>query len=132
MACSDFVADFLTVIRNAARAGKDKATIPASNMTVGIAEILKKEGFIDNVKVFSDKNKKFVRIHLKYMRGQKPAIQGLKRVSTPGLRKYVGCNQIPRVLGGLGIAILSTSKGIISDREARQQKLGGEVLCTVW
>ena len=132
MASSDFVADFLTVIRNAARARKEKVTSPSSKMTLRIAEILKTEGFVENVKSFEEGNKRFVRIHLRYLRGKKAAIQGLRRVSTPGRRFYVGHDEIPRVQGGLGVAIVSTSKGIVTDREARQNKLGGEILCTVW
>ncbi|MBI3316832.1 MAG: 30S ribosomal protein S8 [Candidatus Omnitrophica bacterium] len=132
MPCTDFIADFLTVIRNASRAHLEKVTVPASNAAVKIAEILKEEGFIENVKVFSEGKRRFIRIHLKYIRGKKPAIQGLKRVSRPGLRSYVGCTKIPRVQGGLGIAIVSTSKGILTDRKARESKIGGELICTVW
>ena len=132
MPVTDFVGDFLTVIRNASRAHKDKVTAPASKMTVRIAELLKEEGFVDNVKPFSEDKKQFVRIHLKYMHGKRPAIQGLRRVSTPGRRRYVASEAIPRIQGGLGVAIVSTSKGIVTDREARKSKIGGELLCTVW
>ncbi len=129
----DFIGDFLTSIRNASKAKKDKVTMPASVITVRIAELLKNEGFIENVKPFNDGNKNFVRIHLKYLAGgKKPAIQGLKRVSTPGLRRYVGYEEIPKVLGGFGVAILSTSKGVLTGRQAREAKAGGEILCTVW
>ena len=129
----DFIGDFLTSIRNASKAHKDKLTAPASILTVRIAEILKSEGFIENVKPFNDGNKNFVRIHLKYLPGgKKSAIQGLKRISTPGLRRYVGCDEIPKVLGGLGIVILSTPKGILTGKQAREAKAGGEILCTVW
>lgn len=129
---TDFIADFLTTIRNASKAQKDKVTLPASKITISIAELLKEEGFVSQVKPFEDGKKKFVRVHLKYMSGEKAAIQGLKRISTPGCRRYVGCEEVPRVLGGLGIAIVSSSKGIITDRKARKDKLGGELLCTVW
>lgn len=132
MAKSDFIADFITVIRNASSAGLDKVTIPSSKTTLKIAEILQKEGFIESVKDFSEGNKFFVRIHLKYVQGKQPAIQGLKRISTPGLRHYSGADKITRVRGGLGVAILSTSKGVMTDRDARSQKVGGEILCTVW
>ncbi len=132
MPVTDFVGDFLTVIRNASKAHKDKVTAPASKMTVRIAELLKEEGFVENVKPFSEDKKQFVRIHLKYMNGKRPAIQGLKRVSTPGRRRYVPSDAIPRIQGGLGVALVSTSKGIITDREARKSKIGGELLCTVW
>lgn len=129
----DFIGDFLTAIRNAAMAQKDKVSIPSSVLTVRIAELLKDEGFVENVKPFSEGNKNFVRIHLKYLsRGKKSAIQGLKRVSTPGLRRYVGYQDIPKVLGGLGVAILSTPKGVMTDRQAREAKVGGELVCMVW
>jgi small subunit ribosomal protein S8 len=131
MPVTDFVADFLTVVRNASMARKEKVTAPASGMTVKIAEILKEEGFVENTKVFTEGPKRFVRLHLKYVR-KKPAIQGLKRVSTPGRRLYVDSLHIPRVQGGLGIAIVSTSKGLLTDREARKGKIGGELICTVW
>ncbi len=132
MSRTDFIADFLTQIRNASSAGKDKVTIPASRLTISIAELLKEEGFVSDVKEFSEGNKLFVRVHLKYLAGRKAAIQGIKRISTPGLRQYVGYDDVPRVLGGLGVALVSTSKGIITDRKARQDKVGGELLCTVW
>jgi len=129
----DFIGDFLTMIRNASKARKDKLTAPASILTVRIAELLKEEGFVENVKPFNDGNKQFVRIHLKYLAGgKKAAIQGLKRISTPGLRRYVGCDEIPKVLGGLGIVILSTPKGVMTGKQAREAKAGGEILCTVW
>ena len=132
MACTDFVADFLTVVRNAARAKKEKVTTPASNTTIRIAEILKEEGFVENFKVFSEGNKRFVRIHLKYVRGKKAAIQGIRKISKPGRRWYVGHQEIPRVQGGLGVAIMSTSKGVVTDRQARKVKAGGEIICAVW
>ena len=129
----DFIGDFLTSIRNASKAHKEKVTAPASVLTVRIAELLKSEGFIENVKPFSDGNKNFVRIHLKYLPGgKKSAIQGLKRISTPGLRRYVGCDEIPKVLGGLGVVILSTPQGVLTGKKAREVKAGGEILCTVW
>ncbi len=132
MPCTDFVADFLTVVRNASKAGKDKITADASNLTLEIARILKDEGFVESSKMFTEGKKRFIRIHLKYLRGRKPAIQGLKRVSTPGRRVYIGSEKLPRVQGGLGVAIVSTSRGILTDRQARQAKVGGELLCTVW
>lgn len=132
MPVTDFVGDFLTVIRNASNAHKEKVTIPASKLTVKIAEVLKAEGFVESVKPFTEDKKQFVRVHLKYMQGKRPAIQGLRRASTPGLRRYVGSEEIPRVQGGLGVAIVSTSKGILTDRDARKSKLGGELLCMVW
>jgi len=132
MPCTDFIADFLTVVRNASRAHIDKVTVPASNTTIRLAEILKEEGFIENVKVFTEGKKRFVRVHLKYLTKGKSAIQGLKRISKPGLRVYRSVEDIPRVQGGLGVAIISTSTGILTDRQAREKKMGGEILCTVW
>ncbi len=132
MPCTDFVADFLTVIRNASKARKGKVTVVTSKFTAKIAEILKEEGFVENIKPFAEGKKQFLRIHLKYIHGKKPAIQGLRRFSTPGRRWYVGCEDIPRVQGGLGVAIVSTSKGVLSDRQARKIKTGGELVCTVW
>ncbi len=132
MPCTDFTADFLTIIRNAAKAHKDKVTVPSSKFTARVAEILKEEGFVENIKVFSEGKKQFIRIHLKYLRRGRPAIQGLRRISKPGLRVYVGAEKIKRVRGGLGIAIISTSKGIMSDRKARQDNVGGEHICSVW
>lgn len=132
MPVTDFVGDFLTIIRNASKAHKDKVTMPASKMTVRIAEIFKEEGFIENVKPFTEDKKQFVRIHLKYMQGKKPAIQGIRRISKPGRRRYMGGAEIPRVQGGLGVAIVSTSQGLMTDRHARKGNVGGELLCTIW
>ena len=129
---TDFIASFLTQIRNAARAGKTSITIPGSKLTARIAEILKQEGFLENFKVIEEGSKRMIRVHLKYIRGKQSAIQSLIRVSKPGLRRYVGSEEVPRVLGGLGVAILSTSKGIMTDREARNAKIGGELICKVW
>ena len=122
----------MTQIRNASRAGKQSVTIPASKLTLKIAEILKREGYIENFKAGEEGAKHFVRVHLKYVKGKQSAIQSLIRISKPGLRQYVNSEEVPRVLGGLGVAILSTSKGVITDREARTQKVGGELLCKVW
>lgn len=132
MPISDFIGDFLTIIRNASRAHKEKVTLPASKLTVRIAEILKEEGFVENVKPFAEDKKNYVRIHLKYVQGKKPAILGLRRVSKPGRRRYLGAEGLPRIQGGLGVAIVSTSKGLLTDRQARKQNIGGELLCTIW
>ena len=132
MPCTDFVADFLTVIRNAVHAKKDKVTIPSSVMTARIAEILKDEGFIENAQVFSEGKKNFIRLHLKYLPEGRPAILGRRRLSKPGLRVYVGTEEIPRVRGGMGIAIVSTSKGIMTDKNAKESQVGGELICSVW
>ncbi len=129
---SDFVGDFLTVIRNASGAGKEKITVPSSNLTLKIAEVLKRERFIDTHKLIEEDGKRFLRIHLRYGHGRVPAIRSILRISKPGLRRYLGCEEVPKVLGGLGIAILSTSRGLMTDKEARQQKIGGEILCKVW
>ncbi len=132
MSCTDFVGDFLTILRNASRAHHDKVTAQASGLRVKITEILKDEGFIDNFKVFTEGKKQFLRVHLKYIRGKKPAIQGIRRMSKPGGRYYLGYDKLPRIQGGLGIAIISTSRGIFTDRKAREAKVGGELICTVW
>ena len=129
---TDPIADFLTQIRNASRAGKANLTLPGSALTLKIAGILKQEGFIENFKLVEEGVKRLIRIHLKYVKGKQPVIQSVVRISKPGLRQYVNCQEIPRVLGGLGVAILSTSKGVMTDREARVQKVGGELLCKVW
>ena len=129
---TDPIADFLTQIRNAAKTAKQTVTVPGSKLTVRLAEILKQEGFIENFKVIEEGAKKFIRIHLKYVKGKQSAIQSLVRISKPGIRHYVNCEEVPRVLGGLGIAIVSTSKGIMTDRQARSQKVGGELICKVW
>lgn len=132
MPCTDPIADFLTVIRNAARARKDKVTVPVSNLTLRMAEIFKDEGFLENAKLFTEEKKRFVRLHLKYLANGKPVIQGIKRVSKPGLRVYRDAERVPRVQGGLGLAVVSTSKGLLTDKQARKEKVGGEVLCTIW
>jgi small subunit ribosomal protein S8 len=129
---TDTISDFLTRIRNASSSGKQKVTVPSSKMVVKIAEILKQEGYIDNLKSIEEEGKKRLRIHLKYMSGKKPVIQSLLRISRPGIKYYVAHDEIPQVLGGLGIAIISTSKGIMTDRQARSQGIGGELLCKVW
>jgi len=126
----DPIADFLTRIRNAQKAEHETVDIPHSKMKEAIARILQREGYITRYEVLGDKIKT-LRITLKY-HGRRGVIEGLKRVSKPGLRQYVSADEIPRVLGGLGIAILSTSKGIMTDREARRANVGGEVLCYVW
>jgi small subunit ribosomal protein S8 len=132
MSQSDFVGDFLTVLRNASQARLDKVTTPSSNVAVKILEILEKEGFIQGSKVIEEGVKKFVRVHLKYVKGRKPAIQGIRRVSTPGLRRYIGVKKVQRVQGGFGVAIVSTPKGLMTDRQAKEMNVGGEFICTVW
>ena len=130
-ALTDPIADFLTRLRNASRAGKNEVAAPYSKMKAEIARILKQEGYISNFEVESAAEKPQLKVVTKFV-NRAPAITGLKRVSKPGLRKYVGAEEVPRVLGGLGITILSTSKGIMSGREAKKQNVGGELLAYVW
>ena len=132
MSCSDPIADMLTRIRNASKAGLPAAEMPHSRMKAEVARILKKEGYISDVAEGDDEGKKSLRVVLKYDYNEKPIIQQLRRVSKPGLRRYVAAADIPRVRGGLGTAVLSTSRGVMSDREARTARVGGEVLCQVW
>ncbi|MFD1673137.1 30S ribosomal protein S8 [Alicyclobacillus fodiniaquatilis] len=132
MVISDPIADMLTRIRNANQVRHEKVEIPGSNIKRSIAEILKREGYVRDAEFVEDTHQGVIRVFLKYGKGQERVITGLKRISKPGLRVYVNHDSIPRVLGGLGVAILSTSKGILTDREARQAGIGGEVLCYVW
>lgn len=127
---TDPISDMLTRIRNATRALKPEVTMPYSKIKEGIARILKAEGYVADWTA-EGKQIKSLKIKLKY-EGNEGVIAGLRRVSTPGLRRYVGCSDIPRVLGGMGTAILSTPRGVLSGREARKQNVGGEVLCFVW
>ena len=129
---TDTIADMLTRIRNANSMGYTNVTVPASNLKEDIAKILKEEGFINDYKVKSEDSKKNIEITLKYGNKKERVITGLKRISKPGLRVYVTCEELPRVLNGFGIAIISTSKGLMTDKEARKQKLGGEVLAYIW
>lgn len=131
MFLTDPIADMLTRIRNANAVMHEKVDIPYSNLKFKLAEILKEEGYITNYKVITDENKKNIRIYLKY-EGKERVIKGLKRISKPGRRVYAQVDELPRVLSGLGIAIVSTSKGIVTDKVARQEKIGGEVLAFVW
>lgn len=132
MVMTDPIADFLNRIKNAQRARFDKVDIPASRLKASLARILKEEGYIRNFKLIRDDKQGMIRVQLKYGDDRDAAITGIKRVSRPGCRVYVGHGEIPRVLNGLGINILSTSKGIMADRQARQEHLGGELLCSVW
>ncbi|MDR1735617.1 MAG: 30S ribosomal protein S8 [Oscillospiraceae bacterium] len=132
MQITDPVADMLTRIRNANSARHDSVDIPASNMKKAIAEILLEEGYIKNFQFIANSGQGVLRVMLKYVQGKQKAITGLRRVSKPGLRVYVGAEELPRVLRGLGIAIVSTSKGIMTDRRARAEHVGGEVLAFVW
>jgi small subunit ribosomal protein S8 len=131
MNVSDPIADMLTRVRNASRARHDEVVLPSSRTKVAIANILVAEGFIDGAEEFSEGNQQFLRLRLKYV-GKLPVVSGLKRVSKPGLRVYATKTQIPRVLGGLGVVIVSTSSGIMTGSAARKAQLGGEVLAYVW
>jgi len=128
---TDPIADMLTRIRNALMAHYDSVLIPASRIKLSLAKILKDEGFITDYTVLRGKPQRMIKISLKYIDGR-PAIAGLERVSRPGLRLYVGRKEIPRVYGGLGVAILSTSKGLMTGQEAWRRNFGGEMLCYVW
>ncbi len=133
MSFTDPVGDMLTRIRNASSARHEKVLVPASRLKERIAEVLRDEGFIKDFAVHKDDHRQgAITIFLKYTAEREPAISDIKRVSKPGLRRYVPTDDIPRVLNGMGIAILSTTKGVMVDREARKQKVGGELICTVW
>jgi len=132
MTVSDPIADMLTRIRNAIMAKHEKVLMPSSRLKLSIARILKEEGFITDYEVIREKPQRVIKVLLKYYDRNKPAINGMKRVSKPGLRVYVGGKEIPRVFGGLGIAIVSTSKGVRTGQQAWRQGIGGELLCFVW
>jgi small subunit ribosomal protein S8 len=132
MSMTDPISDFLTCIRNAARARHPKVDVPASKMKKEIARILFEQGYIKNFIVIDDGKQGVIRVYLKYDEKEMPVINGLRRVSKPGFRKYVGVSNLPRVYNNLGIAILSTPKGVLSDRDARNLNVGGEILCYVW
>ena len=129
---TDPIADMLTRIRNAGSARHETVDIPNSKMKKAIAEILLEEGYIKSFQLIDDGTQGVIRVTLKYLPGKEKAIQGLRRVSKPGLRVYAGADELPQVLRGLGIAIISTSKGIMTDKKARAQHVGGEVLAFVW
>lgn len=130
MSLHDPISDFLTRIRNANSRRHKYVDIRLSKQNVNIAKLLESQGFIEHVLL--DKEKKKMRVFLKYVKGRTPVVNGVKRNSSPGLRRYIGYRNIPKILGGMGIVVLSTTKGIIDGEAARQQKLGGELLCTVW
>ena len=132
MQITDPIADMLTRIRNAGSARHETVDIPNSKMKKAIAEILLEEGYIKSFQLIDDGTQGVIRVTLKYLPGKERAIQGLRRVSKPGLRVYAGADELPQVLRGLGIAIISTSKGIMTDKKARAQHVGGEVLAFVW
>jgi small subunit ribosomal protein S8 len=132
MVMTDPIADFLTRIRNANLIYRDRVEAPASKMKKAIAAILKEEGYVKDYELIDDGKQGIIRVYLKYGPNRERVITGLKRISKPGLRVYARKDQLPKVLGGLGIAIISTSKGIMTDKRARKEGLGGEVICYVW
>jgi len=132
MSVSDPIADFLTCLRNAIRAKHRKVDVPASSMKTELSKVLLRERFINNFKVIEDTKQGVLRLYLKYTTEDVSVITNVKRVSKPGRRVYVGKERIPRVMGGLGTSIVSTSRGLMTDREAREAGLGGELICQVW
>lgn len=132
MSMTDPVADLLTRIRNAAKEKHEKLEVPASRLKANVVRVLKEEGYIKNFRLVREDGRPMIKIFLKYTDSGLSVIQGIRRVSRPGLRRYAGYQEIPRPLSGAGIAIISTSKGVISGQKARIQKLGGELLCEVW
>ena len=132
MAISDPIADMLTRIRNGAKAKFNSVDIPGSTLKTEVAKILKNEGYVRNYKFLKDGKQGILRVYLKYGEGQSNVIYGLKRISKPSRRVYVRCKEIKPIYNGMGITILSTSKGIMTDKKARQEKVGGEILCHVW
>lgn len=132
MTMSDPIADMLTRIRNANMVRHEKLEVPASNLKKEIAEILKREGFIRDVEYVEDSKQGIIRIFLKYGQDNERVINGLKRISKPGLRVYAKSNEVPKVLNGLGVALVSTSQGVLTDKEARAKQVGGEVVAYVW
>jgi small subunit ribosomal protein S8 len=132
MTPSDPIADMLTRVRNALRARHQKVDVPASKLKMELARILKEEGFILNYKMADEAAGKTIRLYLKYTTANQPAISKIERISRPGCRVYVGSEKIPRVLGGLGINILTTPRGLMTGRDARKENVGGELLCQIW
>ena len=132
MVVTDTIADMLTRIRNANQMRYQEVSVPASNLKVSLAKILKDEGFIEDYKLVNDNVQGTIELTLKYGQNKERVITGLKRISKPGLRVYAKSGEVPKVLNGLGIAIISTSHGVMTDKEARKQNLGGEVLCYIW
>lgn len=129
---TDPIADLLTSVRNAAKARLRKVDVPASQMKVSIVELWKKSGFVRNYKLYRQEQKGILRIYLKYAEKERSIIQGIQRVSKPGRRVYKKHDELPKILGGLGVAILSTSQGLMTDEAARTSRVGGEILCKIW
>ncbi len=131
MPVTDPIADYLTRVRNAVKAKKKYVDIPASKMKISLSEILKNNNFIKDFVIFEDNKQNIIRVQLKYSQNG-PALTGLRRISTPGLRRYVPADSVPKVLNGLGLSIISTSKGLLTDRDAKKENVGGEVICYIW
>ncbi|NQT24162.1 30S ribosomal protein S8 [candidate division KSB1 bacterium] len=132
MSMTDPIADYLTRIRNACMARHSKVDIPASNLLKKVTQILQDEGYIRSFTTVEDSKQGTIRIYLKYDKDKKPIIEGISRASRPGLRQYVGVKKLPRVLNGLGIAVMTTPKGVMTEKKAKQASVGGEVLCYIW
>ncbi len=132
MSLSDPIANMLTVIRNANKVRKEKVDIPASKLKMEIIKIFKNEGYIKNFKLIEEKEKSYIRVYLKYTPAGESVIHDLKRVSRPGLRVYKKNNDLPRIYNGFGTSIISTSQGVLTDKKAREKRVGGEVLCCIW
>ncbi|MEW6267100.1 MAG: 30S ribosomal protein S8 [Thermodesulfobacteriota bacterium] len=132
MSMTDPIADLLTRIRNAMIARHDRVDVPCSKMKTALVRILKDEGYIKNYKIIKDNKQGLLRVFLKYTDENKPVIQGLKRISRPSARVYVGAREIPLVMSGMGVGVVSTSQGMLTDREARRRAVGGEMICSVW
>lgn len=132
MPVTDSIADMLTIVRNGSRAKKEKVDVKNSRLNLQILNIFKKEDYIKNLKTIDDKRQGVIRVYLKYDKNRMSLITQIKRVSKPGLRIYVDKEKVPKVLNGLGAAVISTSRGVLTDREARKEKIGGEVICYIW
>jgi small subunit ribosomal protein S8 len=132
MSMTDPISDYLTRIRNAAMARHNKVDVPSSNLLKEITKIFQEEGYIQNYTTIDNNKQGIIRIYLKYGEDKRSAIKGMRRISSPGLRRYVRVTEIPRVLNGFGIAVLSTPKGVLTGKKAKREKVGGEVLCHVW
>lgn len=132
MSMTDPIADLLTRIRNANQVYQEVVNVPSSKLKLEVVRILKEEGFIKHYKFFKDKNQGVIRVYMKYGSSKERIINGLTRISKPGLRKYVGSGEMPRVMGGMGISVVSTSKGVITGKKCKEINVGGEILCNVW
>jgi len=132
MTMTDPISDYLTRVRNAVQVGKDRCDVPASKIKLELSKILQEEGFIRTFKVLEEGPQGTLRLYLRYSSDGEPAIHGLERVSRPGLRVYRGVTELPQVRGGIGVSVISTSKGLMTDAKARESRLGGEVMCRVW